>query len=39
MIIDDGRIYSCDATDEVTTQTFVFVDENQSCDKCKFKTG
>ena len=28
MIIDDGGIYSCDATDEVTTQTFVFVDEN-----------
>ena len=39
MIIDDDGIYSCDATDEVTTQTFVFVDENQSCDKCKFKTG
>ena len=39
MIIDDGGIYSCDATDEVITQTFVHVDENQSCDKCKFKTG
>ena len=39
MIIDDGGIYSCDATDEVTTQTFVFVGENQSCDICKFKTG
>ena len=39
MIIDDDGIYSCNATDEVTTQTFVFVDENQSCDKCKFKTG
>ena len=39
MIIDDGGIYSCDATDEVTTQTFVFVDENQCCHKYKFKTG
>ena len=28
IIIDDGGIYSCDATDEVITQTFVYVDEN-----------
>ena len=39
MIIDDGGIYSCNATDEIITQTFVYVDENQTYDKCKFKTG
>ena len=39
MIIDDGGIYSCDATDQIITQTFVYVDENQSCDKCNFEAG
>ena len=28
MIIDDGGIYSWDATDQVITQTFEHVDEN-----------
>ena len=28
MIIDNGGIYCCDATDQVITQTFVYVGEN-----------